>query len=412
MSLSSLPPPVTAAVTANTTESRRNSGTNNNTSINGTSIANNTMANNNNFNPNEMMQMFKGLLKAEMNALRSEFNLQKNSSTSISSTANSNNTDDGIVTFNTNNDTPAPIRSRPERVSIAAAAANKSVLGRSPSELRQLNQFLTSAPVTTANNRRSNTATASNNSNNNDDSDSENPADYTSLNSTVTNNNTGNYKVSTNTELSSSILLPELFQVSFETNMRDNTKPRQFKDLSQMQDMFRHQLFRFIQQDIDSDDRTLGFTSAWIKYEQFIIRLSIEKGFHAAQEYHWRFFEGIVRGEVDILRQPFDSSIMRELDQKYPTDKAKHISTAYYEVWNSNTKSSYSTGKSSSSASGKSKSSKPPRIPNACPKHPLGEHTWDECSTNPSSPHYGDPKWKSKSTSTDSKPSTAAAKKQ
>ncbi len=56
MSLSSLPPPVTAAVTANTADSRRNSGTNNNTSINSTSIANNTMANNNNLNPNEMMQ--------------------------------------------------------------------------------------------------------------------------------------------------------------------------------------------------------------------------------------------------------------------------------------------------------------------------------------------------------------------
>ena len=291
MSLSSLPPPVTAAVTANTTESRRNSGTNNNTSINSTSIANNNMANNNNFNPIEMMQMIKGLLKTEMNAFRSEFNIQKNSSTSISSTANSNNTDDGIVTFNTNNDTPAPIRSRPERVSIAAATANKSVLGRSPSELRQLNQFLTAAPN---NNKRSNTATASNinnnNSNNNDDSDSENPTDYTSLNSTVTNNsNTGNYKVSTNTELSSSnsILLPELFQVSFETNLRDSNKPRQFKDLSQMQDMFRHQLFRCIQQDIDSDDSSLGLTSAWIRYEQFIMKLSIEKGFHASQEYHW-----------------------------------------------------------------------------------------------------------------------------
>ncbi len=40
MSLSSLPPPVTATVTANTADSRRNSGTNNNTSINSTSIAN------------------------------------------------------------------------------------------------------------------------------------------------------------------------------------------------------------------------------------------------------------------------------------------------------------------------------------------------------------------------------------
>ncbi len=133
----------------------------------------------------------------------------------------------------------------------------------------------------------------------------------------------------------------------------------------------------------------------------------MRRGFHAAQEYHWRFFEGIVRGEVDILRQPFDSSIMRELDQKYPTDRAKHITTAYYEVWNSTTKSSYSSGKSSSSASGKSKTGKP-RIP----KHPMGEHTWDECSTNPNSPHYGDAKWKSKASSTDSKSSTAAAKKQ
>ena len=75
-----------------------------------------------------MIQMFKGLLKTEMNALRSELNLQNNSSTSISSTANSNNTDDGIVTFNTTNDTPAPIRSRADRVSTAAATANKSVL--------------------------------------------------------------------------------------------------------------------------------------------------------------------------------------------------------------------------------------------------------------------------------------------
>lgn len=176
--------------------------------------------------------------------------------------------------------------------------------------------------------------------------------------------------------------------------------------------MFRLQLIRCMQQDFDSNDRYFTNTSAWIKYEQFIIRLSIEKGFHAAQEYHWRFFDRIDRGELDLLRhEPFDSSIMRDIDQKYPHDKAKNIATVYYEVWNANSKSSYPSGKSSSSASSKSKSGKP-RIANACPKHPMGEHTWDECSTNPNSPHYGDAKWKSKLSSTDSKSSTAAAKKQ
>jgi len=63
--------------------------------------------------------------------------------------------------------------------------------------------------------------------------------------------------------------------------------------------------------------------SDYFKYYNFIVSLSFEKSWAAAEAYHWLLFARIERGEYDLRQGPEDYKSLRRIDIDYPTRSSK-----------------------------------------------------------------------------------------
>jgi hypothetical protein len=67
---------------------------------------------------------------------------------------------------------------------------------------------------------------------------------------------------------------------------------------------------------------------AHLKYERKLMAMTNERGWAAAEAYHWLLFQRIADGEFDLERDgPFDAECMRELDSKFKTSRCKGACT-------------------------------------------------------------------------------------
>ena len=78
--------------------------------------------------------------------------------------------------------------------------------------------------------------------------------------------------------------------------------------------LFNKQLYEFI----DEEGRTGEKVRAWMKYYNFIMKLSYTHGLEATSEYHFKLFNKVLEEQYDFVsRGYFDAEIMRIIDTKY-----------------------------------------------------------------------------------------------
>lgn len=89
---------------------------------------------------------------------------------------------------------------------------------------------------------------------------------------------------------------------------------KRFESFDCLLTLFNKQLFTFI----TSDGAATARVHAWVKYYNFIMKLSFTHGLDAASDYHYKLFMKIDDEHYDwIQRGYYDAEIMRMIDTKY-----------------------------------------------------------------------------------------------